>query len=90
VRIHGVLVAGVVVAPDVVQELPSRVHPSGVPGEMMQQLEFLCGQIDRSIAEGDGALVRIDDHPSGLQDQLRFGEVVSDRVHAPEYRLDPR
>src|SRR5271154_2130413 len=53
VRVHGVLVTDMIVAPHEVQQLLPRVDAPRVLSEMQEEFEFLRGQFDRSAIQRD-------------------------------------
>ena len=84
VRVHGVLVPLVVVAPDLVEQPRAVEHLSWMPGEVRQQIELPGGQDDLAPADPDPALAGLDPERTALD-----GLVLARRAGRGREGFDP-
>ena len=64
--VHRAVLPGVLVAPDLVQQLLPAVHPVGVLHQKLQEVKFAGGQLHGLVVFPGGAGVRVDgEAPAG-------------------------
>src|ERR1700758_2895433 len=61
VNVNGPRATEEVVAPNLLQQLSPGEHPARVLGKVLQQLEFLIGQVERTATEPSGVGALVDD-----------------------------
>ena len=82
--IDRVLVAVVLVAPDVVEQVHAREHLARVSGEEIQQIELPRGELDDPTIHPDFALHRVDGQVRRLQPAGVEARISDERVGAPQ------
>ena len=90
VRVDGVLVTLVLVAPDLIQQVQPRIDLVGMAGEEMQQVELARRQVQRAPVQERGARHRIDGQAVQLQRAGVHAGVARQRVAAAQQRPYPR
>ena len=68
--------AEVVVAPDLLQQLVAGEDPTGMLGEVLEELELLEGEVEHAAADLRGVRRLVDDHLAGAND-VRVGVGVA-------------
>ena len=88
VGVYGVLVIGVAVAPDQVEQLGAGVDAAGVAGELLEQVELLGREVDGPAAEGHRAFLRVQSQLAGA-DNPGVGRVAGEVVDPADDGLHP-
>src|SRR3954466_7463156 len=88
VRVHRMIVPAVLIAPRLIEELLAAVDPTGMAGEMHQQIELACGELDSLSANRYRMSLDVDAHVTRLQ-QVALCRLVllAEHLDAPEQRF---
>ena len=74
-----------VVSPHLVQQLGAGEHPAGMLGQVLQQLEFFVGEVERAASQsrGVGAFVDHQLAEADLAGALLVGQAAAATHHQP-------